>query len=469
MIGNLYFVGTVEASSHLIDTGDGLILIDTGYAENAETVLESMRELGFDIKDVKYILHSHGHYDHTAATVALLKQAPQAKTYLSFRDIKYIKGFTPDFDITDGTVVRLGSTEIKCLFTPGHTEGAVSFFFDVTEDGVTYRAAMFGGAGINQLKKAFMNCYGVPYRCRGLFLDSIERLLLEHVDVMVGNHTWHNHTLEKYERMATSAHNPFIDPDEWSSFLTRQRELFEAVVAKDNEESFVTYAHRGASEYCPENTMMSFYMGLQMGANGIETDVRKTKDGVLVLFHDNTLERVVGIEGGVLDYTYAELQTMLVKKGELYDKIPTLRDFLDHFAYRDITFAIEIKADGIEREVADLLLQYGMEKKTVVTSFHTEHLRQIKAYAPTLRVGHLTRRTDEAIVAEILSFGADEICPHADCVTKETVEKWHRIGLNVRAWGISNEETMMRVYDAGVDGMTVNFPDRLIAYRTQNS
>ena len=201
MIGNLYFVGTKEASSHLIDTGDGLILIDTGYEQCADMIVESMAILGFDIKDVKIILHSHGHLDHTDATAKLLTLAPQAKTYLSFYDIRYIKGFTPDYDICDGDVIKLGNTEIECLFTPGHTEGSVSFFMDVVEDGQTYRAAMFGGSGINQLKKDFMNKWEVSYLCRGLFFDSVERLLKRKVDVMIGNHSWQNQTLEKYEKM----------------------------------------------------------------------------------------------------------------------------------------------------------------------------------------------------------------------------------------------------------------------------
>ena len=72
LAGNVYFVGTYRASSHLIDTGDGLILIDTGYAETADVVIESVGALGFDIRDVKYILHSHGHHDHTDGTPKIL-------------------------------------------------------------------------------------------------------------------------------------------------------------------------------------------------------------------------------------------------------------------------------------------------------------------------------------------------------------------------------------------------------------
>ena len=78
------------------------------------------------------------------------------------------------------------------------------------------------------------------------------------------------------------------------------------------KDGFVVYAHRGASEYAPENTMSSFYLGLHMGANGIETDVRRTKDGTLVLFHDATLDRVCGVSGELTDYTYEELTKISV-------------------------------------------------------------------------------------------------------------------------------------------------------------
>ena len=230
---------------------------------------------------------------------------------------------------------------------------------------------------------------------------------------------------------------------------------------------FITYAHRGASHYCPENTMMAFYMGMQMGANGIETDVRRTRDGVLVLFHDATLTRVTGAEGDVADYTYAQLQELLVKKGDLHDKIPTLEDFLAHFAYRDITFAIELKADDIEKEVADLIFRYGIAQKTVVTAFELHRLKNIKAYAPSLRIGYLTQTVDDALVDKLVNMSAAEICPHGSDVTPENVAKWHARGLNVRAWGIADEQIMKKVYDAGADGMTVNFPDLLLRYMAE--
>jgi len=109
LCGNIYFVGTEKASSHLIDTGDGLILIDTGYNTTAEVIVNSMKELGFDIKDVKIILHSHGHLDHTGGTPEILKLC-SAKTYLGKEDLRYLKGsFEPDEYYEDGQVIELGT------------------------------------------------------------------------------------------------------------------------------------------------------------------------------------------------------------------------------------------------------------------------------------------------------------------------------------------------------------------------
>lgn len=231
---------------------------------------------------------------------------------------------------------------------------------------------------------------------------------------------------------------------------------------------FVNYAHRGASEYLPENTRIAFYTGLYMGANGIETDVRMTKDGVPVLFHDDTLTRVTGEQGSVEDYTYRELCGFFVRKNGFCDKIVKLEDFLELFAFRDITFAIELKGAGTEKCTADLIRSYDIGHKTVVTSFQLDYLRTIKAYAPELSIGYLTQDGTDQVMAQLRELGAVELCPKACNITREKVDEWHRAGFRVRAWGVADQELMRLAYDAGVDGMTVNFPDKLTAYRKEN-
>ncbi len=464
LIGNIYFVGSKEASCHVIDTGDGLIMIDTGYDINAKTVMDNMADLGLNIADVKIIIHSHGHYDHTDATAELLKHAVGAKTYLNFRDIKYIRGFTPDYDIKDGDIIRLGSCEILCLHTPGHTEGTTSFFWNVTADDKTYRCGMFGGAGTNQVMKSYLQRNRVPYTTRGDFYRSLERLNREHVDVFIGNHAWNNKTMEKVDAIAAGADRSIcINPEEWGNFLALIKRKLDAVILMDSRDNFVTYAHRGASEYCPENTLLSFYTGIYMGANGIETDVRRTKDGALVLFHDGTLERVCGVEGRICDYTLEELSQFRAKCGTLEDKIPTLDDFLRLFAHFPITFAIELKDAGIEREVADAMYRHGVEKKTIVTSFGFENIKAIKEYNPEVHIGWLTKDVSDEAISKLLSIGGEQLCPIGSAITPELVAKCHKLGLDVRAWGI-NHENYKQVYDAGADGMTINFPDLMLSY-----
>lgn len=227
---------------------------------------------------------------------------------------------------------------------------------------------------------------------------------------------------------------------------------------------FVNYAHRGASEYAPENTMLAFCLGIFMGANGIETDVQLTRDGVPVLFHDNTLARVTGEVGSVFDYTYAELLQFRVHKNGLTDQILSLEDFLKHFSFRDMTFAIELKQKGTAKPVADMIRAYGVQRRVVVTSFDFDELCAMREYAPELETGFLAKAVDDALLTILREKGIVELCPPADQVTAENVRYWHDQGFRVRAWGVKDEALMRNARDCGADGMTVNFPDKLTEY-----
>lgn len=232
---------------------------------------------------------------------------------------------------------------------------------------------------------------------------------------------------------------------------------------------FVNYAHRGASEYTPENTLLAFYTGMYMGANGIETDVQMTKDGVLVLFHDDTIMRLTGAEGSIQDYTLEQLRQFTFENNGLTDKIVVFEDFLQQFGWRDITFAIEIKQAGIESQVVDMIRKYNIQSKTIVTSFMLGSVRATKAYAPEQKVGLLTKEVTEELLAELKTIGAEQLCPYAMDVTEETVARWHAQGFEVRAWGVKDEILMRQVYDASAEGMTVNFPDKLTSYMAQKT
>ena len=217
IIGNVYFVGTFQASCHLVDTGDGLILIDPGYSNTLYLIIDGISKLGFKPSDIKYIVNTHWHSDHTEACAALAELSG-AKTLIGIRDFeKAKKYFEADIKIKDGDTLELGNVKMEFLETPGHTEGTVSFFFNTVDEGKTYRVGMFGGAGLNTLHPENYEYEG----CVKDYFNSVARLKKEKVDVFIGNHVGNNDTEVKAEHLRKTGENLFIDSDIWYSFLDR--------------------------------------------------------------------------------------------------------------------------------------------------------------------------------------------------------------------------------------------------------
>ena len=227
IIGNVYFCGTFQASCHLIDTGDGLILIDPGYENTLYLVIASIYKLGFRPEDIKYIVNTHWHWDHTEATAALAELSG-AKTLLGWQDEEKAKCyFTPDILLKDGDTLTLGNTTMSFVETPGHTKGTVSFFFETQENGVMYRVGMFGGAGANTLRKDAFDFEG----CREAYYTSLARLQKEKVDVFIGNHVWNNDTFVKGKLLMETGENQFIDSGLWHKFLDYCKARLDDVIA----------------------------------------------------------------------------------------------------------------------------------------------------------------------------------------------------------------------------------------------
>ena len=229
IFGNLYFVGIRAVCTHLIDTEEGLILIDPGISESLHIISENIRKLGFNPADIKYIIASHAHYDHMDA-VAELAAVTGAKTFIGKDDLPLLTGelyhypiktFSPDVLLEDGDVITLGDTAIKCISTPGHTDGTMSFFFNVTDGEKSYRAGLFGGAGTNTLRRSFLEEHNLSFQNRQKFIDSINKIKGEKVEIFLGNHLENNHTEEKLNALLRQQINPFIanSNEEWTAFL----------------------------------------------------------------------------------------------------------------------------------------------------------------------------------------------------------------------------------------------------------
>lgn len=250
--GNLYFVGDRMVCVHLIDTGEGLLLIDSGYQHTVHQLVHSVWKLGFPPEKIRWILHTHGHFDHFGATNAFCRLFG-CKSYLSRTDAQSLRehpelallSYNPDHyaellqvdaEFGDGDLLTFGNTQIRCVETPGHTAGTMSFFFDVANpSGGHLRAGLFGGIGVLTMYRAFLTRYRLPLSLRQDFLHSLEKMRGERVDLVLGNHPAQNGTVEKRECMlAGGSGNPFVNPCEWSGFLKQTEERFRSFLALDH-------------------------------------------------------------------------------------------------------------------------------------------------------------------------------------------------------------------------------------------
>ncbi len=231
------------------------------------------------------------------------------------------------------------------------------------------------------------------------------------------------------------------------------------------KKKFVVYAHRGASSYAPENTLSAFKKGIELGANGIELDLQKTKDGKIVIFHDDYIDRKSNGIGKIEDYTYEEL--LKLDFGGWFDKkfsnekIMLFEEFAKEFFNKPLTFAIELKVLEIEKEVLEIIEKYKVHDRIFITSFIYEVLENVRKINKEIKISWLVQEINENNINKLLEIQGSQICPRAEFVTKEKIKLANSKGLSVRLWGVFDENIMKNVYELNIDGMTVNFPDKL--------
>jgi metallo-beta-lactamase class B len=181
---NVYYVGSQTVSSFLVNTSDGLVLIDTLHDETAEMLMNGVRTLGFNPANIKYIFVTHSHADHYGGA-GKIKKASGARVGMSAEDWDVVEHArqtgTPiqrDLLLKEGQPLILGDTTFKFYLTPGHTPGATSVEFPVRDGAKSYRALIPGGLGIDVGPQ-----WTQPY------ISSIEKIKkLGPWDVLFGNH-----------------------------------------------------------------------------------------------------------------------------------------------------------------------------------------------------------------------------------------------------------------------------------------
>lgn len=235
MHNQIYFAGSTRVSVHIIKTDAGLVMIDTGWPDMYDQILDSMNCLGLDPKDICAIFHSHGHIDHFGGTTRLVKLSG-AKTYIGRADNDIVNGkldlswakeagvdrlppFECDVLIDDGDVFEFGNVKIRCVHTPGHTKGVMSFVITISENGKEFVAAMHGGLGFNTLRSKYLDEYNLPHTIREVYIESLHKALREKPDLFLGNHPENNDTVGKCERALRG--EDIADNTEWERMLTK--------------------------------------------------------------------------------------------------------------------------------------------------------------------------------------------------------------------------------------------------------
>jgi glycerophosphoryl diester phosphodiesterase len=250
-------------------------------------------------------------------------------------------------------------------------------------------------------------------------------------------------------------------------------------------EGTLFFAHRGGSALAPENTLVAFEKGLSYGADAIELDVHPTRDGELVVIHDDTLDRTTDGSGRVSGFTLADLRQFdagyrfTPDAGATYPyrghgiTIPTLAEVYERFPTTRVNSEIKEDFPGTEERLWRIIQTAQAEDRTLVASFLAAPLKRFRALSqgrvatsgsmPEIRAfvlaayGHATRLLRPAYDALQVS----ETYRGVPIVTPTTVRAAHRLGLAVYVWTVDDRRSMERLLGYGIDGLTSDRPDIL--------
>ncbi len=233
------------------------------------------------------------------------------------------------------------------------------------------------------------------------------------------------------------------------------------------------WAHRGASGYAPENTLESFQMAVDMGADAIELDVQLTADGEVVVIHDESIDRVSAGTGYVKDYTLSELKQMHFNRGfPSYEdaRIPTLSEVYELIAPTGLLVNVELKTSmfrypGMEEKCLMTAKEFNMDDRIIYSSFYHPSLMKLLAVDPSAKIGFLVADgwLDD-LGGYCRRWGASALHPYCTDVTDKMAKQCHDEGIDMNVW--SMDETprmtaseMSRMIHFGAHALITNYPD----------
>jgi len=250
-------------------------------------------------------------------------------------------------------------------------------------------------------------------------------------------------------------------------------------------------AHRGFSGKYPENTMLSFEKAYEYGADGVELDVQLSKDGIPVIIHDSAVDRTTNGSGKISDLSLKEIRFLnaaatFTQFGQ--QTIPTLEEYFEWVQNKRFITNIELKTyedeyEGIEQKVIQLINQYDMAEKIVLSSFNYQTIARVKTLAPELKCGFLTidYQTLEQVkefIPDLLieqltlnvpsrlidyaeALGVEYLHPNYRSFSSDTAKQITDRGLGINIWTVNEESDMQQLLSENVNFIITNYPDRL--------
>lgn len=224
-------------------------------------------------------------------------------------------------------------------------------------------------------------------------------------------------------------------------------------------------AHRGASGTFPENTLSAFRAAIDAGADMCELDVQLSRDGAIVVIHDDTVERTTDGRGEVAELTLEELKRLDAGakfKGAPFKgaRIPTL-DEVFAVTSGKCGLNVELKAGGLEHQVAQIMQVRNALGDSIVSSFDWDYLKKIQQLHFNIRVGLLADEKPVDLMMSAVAMRAHSINPRWDMVTSDLCKAAHERGLKLYTWTVDADARMRALIECGVDGIMTNYPERL--------
>jgi glycerophosphoryl diester phosphodiesterase len=218
--------------------------------------------------------------------------------------------------------------------------------------------------------------------------------------------------------------------------------------------------HRGCGSGPLENTLQGMQQALAWGVDGIECDVKSTRDGELVVFHDSSLDRLTNGSGTVAEHSLMELKQLKINNQE---RIPTLAELLTLLKpHPNLIIDIDIKVQDIEAKILKELKTQDLVDRTILSSKATQIVRRVHELNEEIATGFIFEYNYEDPISVAIDLGCTAIFPRLDLVSEELVLACRQNGLKLNPWSINSEADMQRFIDFGVDWIITDYPPKLL-------